>query len=78
MQYVERKLYLTISFRLVAQNLTEDATSTGPIHQEVEMSKFTASLKRCSACPAVLGRAHPSFANALTSKMEENGKNAVG
>ena len=68
---------MTKSFRLVAQNLTGDATFTGPIHQVEVMSKFTASPTLCSACLAVLGRAHPSFANALISTMEENGKNAV-
>jgi len=37
----------------VVPNLTEDATSTGPIHQEEVMLGFTASLTHCSASHAV-------------------------
>ena len=64
-------------FRQVVPNLTEDATSTGPIHLEEAMLGFIAFLTLCSACPAVLERAHQNSVNALTSKMEENGNNAV-
>lgn len=63
--------------RQVVPNLTEDATSTGPIHPEEAMLGFTASLTLCSACPAVWERAHQNSANALTLRMEENGNNAI-
>ena len=51
---VENMKYDFCSFiRQVVPNLTEDATSTGPIHQEAAMLGFTASLTLCSASHAV-------------------------
>ena len=50
---VENMKYDLRSFRQVVPNLTEDATSTGPIHQEAAMLGFTASPTLCSVSRAV-------------------------